>query len=80
MNVRQLKKQLEQLDNDEELYVEYWTKASVQIMEDIELTEDEWGRVVYEMEEEEGSSFFPTALRFNQKIEELTNAKLIERK
>ena len=80
MNVRQLKKQLEQFDGDEELYVEYWTKASVQIMEETELTDDEWGRVVYEMEEEEGSSFFPTALRFNQKIEELTNAKLIERK
>ncbi len=63
----------------EELYVEFWDKGAVESMEEVALTDDEWGRVVYEMEEGEGS-FFPTPLRFNQTIEELTNAKLIERK
>lgn len=80
MLVEQLIRQLEQYPNDEELYVEYWDKGTVEVMEDTELTDDEWGQVVYTMEEDEGSSYFPTALRFNQTIEELTNAKLIERK
>jgi hypothetical protein len=80
MLVEQLIRQLEQYPHDEELYVEYWDKGTVEVMEDTELTDDEWGQVVYTMEEDEGSSYFPTALRFNQTIEELTNAKLIERK
>ncbi len=80
MLVEQLIRQLELYPKDEELYVEYWDKETVEAMEAVALTEDNWGQVVYEMEEEEGGSFFPTALRFNQKIEELTNAKLIERK
>ena len=80
MLVKQLIRQLEQYPHDEELYVEYWDKGTVEVMEDTELTDDEWGQVVYTMEEDEGSSYFPTALRFNQTIEELTNAKLIERK
>ncbi len=80
MLVEQLIRQLELYPKDAELYVEYWDKETVESMEEVDLTEDEWGRVVYEMEEDEGSSFFPTALRFNQTIEELTNAKLIERK
>ena len=78
MLVEQLIRQLQQYPKDAELYVEYWDKETVESMEEVALTEDEWGRVVYEMEEEEGS--YTTALRFNQKIEELTNAKLIERK
>ncbi len=79
MLVEQLIRQLElYYPKDAELYVEYWDKETVEAMEEVALTEDEWGRVVYEMEEVEGS--FPTPLRFRQTIEELTNVKLIERK
>ena len=78
MLVEQLIRQLQQYPKDAELYVEYWDKETVESMEEVALTEDNWGQVVYEMEEDEGS--YTTALRFNQKIEELTNAKLIERK
>ncbi len=78
MLVEQLIRQLEFYPKDAELYVEYWDKETVEAMEEVALTEDEWGRVVYEMEEVEGS--FPTPLRFSQTIEELTNVKLIERK
>ena len=78
MLVEQLIRQLKQYPKDAELYVEYWDKETVESMEEVALTEDNWGQVVYEMEEDEGS--YTTALRFNQKIEELTNAKLIERK
>ncbi len=79
MLVENLIRQLQMWHPKEELYVEFWDKGAVESMEEVALTDDEWGRVVYEMEEGEGS-FFPTPLRFNQTIEELTNAKLIERK
>ena len=48
-------------------------------MEEIDLTESEWAEVVYQMEEDEGSSFFPTALRFNQTIEELRTVPLTKK-
>jgi hypothetical protein len=49
-------------------------------MEEVDLTKDEWAVLVYTMEEDEGSSYFPTALRFNQTIEELRTVPLEERK
>ena len=69
MLVEQLIRQLEMYPPDEELYVEYWDKGTVEAMEDTELTTEEWEDVVYQMEEEEGT--FPTALRFSQTIEEI---------
>ncbi len=78
MLVESIIRQLQMYPPKEELYIEYWDKETVEAMEAVALTEDNWGQVVYEMEEEEGS--WPTPLRFSQKIEELTNAKLIEGK
>ena len=51
MLVEQLIRQLEVYPKDTELYVEYWDKEWVEAMEDTTLTDDEWGNVVYEMEE-----------------------------
>ena len=51
MLVEQLIKQLEEYPPFTEIYVEYWDKETVEIMEDTTLTDDEWGNVVYEMEE-----------------------------
>ena len=78
MLVEQLIRQLNEYPRDAELYVEYWDKETVESMEEIDLTESEWAEVVYQMEEDEGSSFFPTALRFNQTIEELRTVPLTE--
>lgn len=78
MLVEQLIRQLEEYPPFAEIYVEYWDKETVEIMEDTTLTKDEWEKVVYEMEEEETS--FITPIQFGITIEELTNAKLIERK
>jgi len=79
MLVEQLIRQLEVYPKDAELYVEYWDKETVEIMEEVALTEDEWGELVYTMEEDEGSSYFPTALRFNQTIEKLRTVPLTEK-
>ena len=79
MLVEQLIRQLEVYPKDAELYVEYWDKETVEIMEEVALTEDEWGELVYTMEEDEGSSYFPTALRFNQTLEELRTVPLTEK-
>ena len=79
MLVEQLIRQLQEYPKDVELYVEYWDKETVESMEEVDLTEDEWGEVVYQMEEDEGSSF-ASALRFNQTIEELRTVPLEERK
>jgi len=51
MLVEQLIRQLEEYPPFTEIYVEYWDKETVEIMEDTTLTDDEWGDVVYEMEE-----------------------------
>ena len=51
MLVEQLIRQLEEYPPFAEIYVEYWDKETVEIMEDTTLTDDEWGNVVYEMEE-----------------------------
>ena len=51
MVVEQLIRQLEEYPPFTEIYVEYWDKETVEIMEDTTLTDDEWGNVVYEMEE-----------------------------
>jgi len=51
MVVEQLIRQLEEYPPFTEIYVEYWDKETVEIMEDTTLTDDEWGDVVYEMEE-----------------------------
>ncbi len=80
MLVEQLIRQLQEYPKDAELYVEFWDKETVESMEEVDLTEDEWGILVYTMEEDEGSSYFPTALRFNQTLDELRTVKLIERK
>ena len=79
MLVEQLIRQLEQYPHDEELYVEYWDKGTVEAMEDTDLTTDEWADVVYQMEETEGGSSFSTADRFSQTIEELRIVPLTER-
>ena len=50
MLVEQLIRQLEEYPPFTEIYVEYWDKETVEIMEDTTLTDDEWGDVVYEME------------------------------
>ena len=51
MLVEQLIRQLEEYPPFTEIYVEYWDKETVEAMEDTTLTDDEWGDVVYEMEE-----------------------------
>ena len=79
MLVEQLIRQLEVYPKDAELYVEYWDKETVEIMEEVALTDNEWGELVYTMEEDEGSSYFPTALRFNQTLEELRTVPLTEK-
>ena len=79
MLVEQLIRQLQEYPKDEELYVEYWDKETVESMEEVDLTKDEWAVLVYTMEEDEGASYFPTALRFNQTLEELKTVPLKER-
>ena len=79
MLVEQLIRQLNEYPRDAELYVEYWDKETVESMEEVDLTEDEWGQVVYQMEEEEANSYFSTALRFNETIEELRTVPLTEK-
>ena len=79
MLVEQLIRQLQEYPKDAELYVEYWDKETVESMEEVDLTEDEWAVLVYTMEEDEGSSYI-TALRFNEVIEELRTVPLEERK
>ena len=79
MLVEQLIRQLQEYPKDAELYVEYWDKETVESMEEVDLTEDEWAVLVYTMEEDEGSSF-ASALRFNEVIEELRTVPLTERK
>ena len=51
MLVEQLIRQLKEYHSSAEIYVEYWDKETVEAMEDTTLTDDEWGNVVYEMEE-----------------------------
>ena len=80
MLVEQLIRQLQEYPKDAEIYVEYWDKETVEAMEEVDLTKDEWAVLVYTMEEDEGSSYFPTALRFNQTLEELREVPLTERK
>ena len=80
MLVEQLIRQLNEYPHDEEIYVEYWDKETVESMEEVDLTEDEWGQVVYQMEDGETASHFATALRFNETIEELRTVPLTERK
>ena len=79
MLVEQLIRQLQEYPKDAEIYVEYWDKETVESMEEVDLTEDEWAVLVYTMEEDEGSSYI-TALRFNEVIEELRTVPLEERK
>ena len=79
MLVEQLIRQLNEYPHDAELYVEYWDKETVESMEEVDLTEDEWGEVVYQMEEGETNSYFSTALRFNETIEELRTVPLTEK-
>ena len=79
MLVEQLIRQLQEYPKDAELYVEYWDKETLESMEEVDLTKDEWAVLVYTMEEGEGS-YFPTALRFNQTLEELREVPLTERK
>ena len=79
MLVEQLIRQLQEYPKDAELYVEYWDKETVESMEEVDLTEDEWAVLVYTMEEDEGSSS-ASALRFNEVIEELRTVPLTERK
>ena len=79
MLVEQLIRQLQEYPKDAEIYVEYWDKETVESMEEVDLTDDEWAVLVYTMEEDEGSSYI-TALRFNQTIEELRTVPLEERK
>ena len=78
MLVEQLIRQLQEYPKDAEIYVEYWDKETVESMEEIDLTEDEWNEVVYQMED--GGTSFASALRFNQTIEELRTVPLTERK
>ena len=78
MLVSQIIERLEQYPPSAELYVEYWDKETVEIMEDTTLTKDEWDEVVYHMELTPGY-FFPTALRFSQVIEGLRIVPLTER-
>ena len=80
MLVEQLIRQLQEYPKDAELYVEYWDKETVESMEEVDLTKDEWAVLVYTMEEDEGSSYFLTALRFNQTIEELRTVQLTEKR
>ena len=80
MLVEQLIRQLQEYPKDAELYVEYWDKETVESMEEVDLTKDEWAVLVYTMEEDEGSSYFPTALRFNEVIEELRTVPLTEKR
>ena len=77
MLVEQLIRQLEQYPRSAELYVEYWDKETVEAMEDTTLTDEEWGEVVDQMEEEESS--YPTPTRFGITIEELRIVPLTER-
>jgi hypothetical protein len=79
MLVEQLIRQLQEYPKDAEIYVEYWDKETVESMEEVDFTEDEWAVLVYTMEEDEGSSYI-TALRFNEVIEELRTVPLEERK
>ena len=76
MLVEQLIRQLEEYPPFTEIYVEYWDKETVEIMEDTTLTDDEWGEVVYEMEEVESS--LNTALQFGVTIEKLRTVPLAE--
>jgi hypothetical protein len=80
MLVEQLIRQLNEYPRGAEIYVEYWDKETVESMEEVDLTDDEWGQVVYQMEDGETSSYFSTALRFNETIEELRTVPLTERK
>jgi len=77
MLVEQLIRQLEVYPKDAELYVEYWDKEWVEIMEDTTLTDDEWAEVVYQMEEEESS--LNTARQFGVTIEKLRTVPLAEK-
>ena len=77
MLVEQLIRQLEEYPPFAELYVEYWDKETVEIMEDTTLTDDEWEDVVYQMEEEESS--FATSTQFGVTIEKLRMVPLTEK-
>ena len=77
MLVEQLIRQLKEYPKDAELYVEYWDKETVEIMEDSTLTDDEWAEVVYQMEEEESS--LNTSLQFGVTIEKLRTVPLTEK-
>ena len=53
MLVEQLIRQLERYPRDEEIYVEYWDKWTAEANAEVTLTDEEWGDVVYRMEENE---------------------------
>ena len=71
MLVSQLIKQLEYYRPDDELYVEYWDKVTVEAMEEVTLTDDEWQDVVIQMEDAE--TYPATQEAFGMFIEEMRN-------
>ena len=69
MLVENLIRQLKLYPRGTELYVEYWDKEWVEVMEDTTLTDDEWADVVYEMEE--ADKYPATSEAFSMFIDEV---------
>ena len=71
MLVENLIRQLQAYPPKEEIYVEYWDKETVEAMEEVTLTDNEWADVVIQMEDAE--TYPATQEAFGMFIEEKRN-------
>jgi hypothetical protein len=53
MLVKEAIEALQELDFNQEIAIAWWTKDFVENMEDALITDDQWVRIVYDLDEEE---------------------------